>query len=173
MSRYFDAGMDPSEISVRISEMLVATVESSDEMIDSAVSQVLRMLRNQLKMDVVFVSEFIDGQRVFKRVDAGDGVQAVRVGDSDPVEATYCQRVLDGRLPRIVRDVKALPADTDLPDLEYQVGSYISTPITLENGQLYGVLCAYCSKPHPELTAKDLKNLQLAAQLASRSIKSA
>jgi GAF domain-containing protein len=171
MSRFFDEGLDPEDIGVKISEMLVATAEASDELIDRSVAQVLRMLRTQLGMDVVFVSEFIDGQRVFRQVDAATGVAAVKVGDSDPLETTYCQRVVDGRLPRIVRDVKALPEDTDLPVHKSPVGSYISTPITLQNGELYGTLCAYCSKPHPGLAARDLKNLQLAAELAARNIK--
>ena len=170
MNRFFEEGMDPASIGVRISEMLVATVEASDELVDRAVGQVLRMLRTQLNMDVVFVSQFIDGRREFKRVEA-DANSVVKVGMSDPLEDTYCQRVIDGRLPKIVRDVNALPADTDIPALPFPVGCYISTPISLKDGSIYGTLCAFSAKPHPELTAADLKNLQLAAELAARNIR--
>ena len=169
MNRFFEDGMDPASIGVRISEMLVATAEASDELIHRAIGQVLKMLRTQLNMDVVFVSQFIDGRREFKRVEA-DADSIVKVGMSDPLEDSYCQRVVDGRLPRIVRDVKALPADTDIPDIPIQVGSYISTPIALADGSIYGTLCAFSAKPHPELNAADLKNLQLAAELAARNI---
>ncbi len=170
MNRFFDEGMDPAAIGVRISEMLVATAEASDELVDRAVGQVLKMLRSQLNMDVVFVSEFIDGRREFKRVEAADDA-AVKVGMSDALEDTYCQRVVDGRLPRMVRDVGALPKDADVPELPFPVGSYISTPIALKDGSIYGTLCAFSAKPHPDLAAGDLKNLQLAAELAARNIR--
>jgi GAF domain-containing protein len=78
--------------------------------------------------------------------------------------------VIDGRLPKIVRDVKALPSGTDLPELPFPVGSYISTPIALKDGSIYGTLCAFSANPHPHLAAGDLKNLQLAAELAARNI---
>jgi GAF domain-containing protein len=170
MNKYFEEGMDPDSIGVQISEMLVATVEASDEMIDKAVTQVLKMLRSSLNMDCVFVAEISNGRRTFKRVEADPG-SPVAVGASDPVEETYCQRVVDGRMPKIVRNVQALPETMDVPETEIQVGSYISTPIALEDGSIYGTLCAFSAKPHPDLAAGDLKNLQLAASLAARNIK--
>ncbi|RYH70938.1 MAG: histidine kinase, partial [Alcaligenaceae bacterium] len=58
---------------VRISELLVATPEGGDALISSSVSQVLKLLREHLKMDVIFISEFVDNRRVFRRVEAAPG----------------------------------------------------------------------------------------------------
>ena len=58
-----DSAFGPDELSVMISELLVATADGTDPSIDRSVTEVLRTLRERLNMDVVFVSEFIDGDR--------------------------------------------------------------------------------------------------------------
>jgi hypothetical protein len=108
MNKYYEEGLDPRDLQVKISEMLVATAEKADSMIDDAVTQVIRLLRRAMKMDVVFVSEFTDGMRVIKKVDALPGAPAFAEGHSDPVEETYSQRVVDGRLPEMIPNVAAL-----------------------------------------------------------------
>jgi hypothetical protein len=97
-----DHEYEPDMLEVRISELLVATPEGADALISDVVPDVLRLLREHLKMDVVFVSEFVDNRRVFRRVDTGLGKRPIEVGQSDPLEESFCQRVIDGRLPRMV-----------------------------------------------------------------------
>ncbi|HZW74931.1 MAG TPA: hypothetical protein VFF43_15395, partial [Caldimonas sp.] len=47
-------------------DLLVATAESSDALIDGSVNETLRMMRDKFAMDVVFVSEFSGGKRVLR-----------------------------------------------------------------------------------------------------------
>lgn len=52
-----------------------------------------------LGMDVAYATEFVDDHQVF-RVLRGDGASfGVHEGLAMPLQQTYCQRVLDGRLP--------------------------------------------------------------------------
>jgi hypothetical protein len=49
------------DLTVTISELLVATADSSDPLLDDTVPKLLQAMRQRMEMDVVFVSEFIAG----------------------------------------------------------------------------------------------------------------
>ncbi len=59
----FNTPTGTPDVTVLISELLIATADDSNEAIDRAVPEVLRLLREKLEMEVVFVSEFVDGKR--------------------------------------------------------------------------------------------------------------
>jgi GAF domain-containing protein len=160
----------PDALDVRISELLVATADGSDELIDQSVSEVLRLLREHLQMDVVFVSEFVDGRRVFKRVDAKPTSRVIEVGESAPLEESFCQYVVDGRLPRLVNNVPTHPSFPALPPTPFPVGAHLSTPIVLDDGRVYGTLCCFSFAPNESLTQRDLRKLELSAQLTAKKL---
>lgn len=166
-----DLGYHPDDLTVKISELLVATADSADALIDRAVQEVLQLLREHMKMDVVFVSEFTNGKRVFRQVDTAPDKAVIAVGDSNMLEDSWCQRVVDGRLPPYIPDASKDPASADLEkQLPFRIGTHISTPIVLKNGQTYGTLCcfSFCPQENPDPT--DLKRLQYTAQLAAKRI---
>lgn len=164
-------GYRPDDLTVEVSELLVATADESDELVDHAVSKVLQMLRERMQMDVVFVSEFTNGQRVMRQVAAPLDPPAVRVGDSAPLEASWCQRVVDGRLPRFIADASVLPASAALlKQTPFPIGTHISTPIVLQNGEVYGTLCCFSFHPQSEPNPEDLKKLEFTARLAAQKI---
>ena len=174
MSKYHDDGFNPAALSVQVSEMLVATADGSDDLIDSAVTEMLQLLRQRLAMDVVFVSEFVDGQRVFRYVDSPNSKSKnkplIPVGHSDPLEQTWCQRVVDGRLPQFISDSNKLPDRASLPAVPFPIGTYLSTPIFLNDGRVYGTLCCFSFSPNEHIQERDLKNLQSVATLVARKI---
>jgi GAF domain-containing protein len=161
---------DSDDVSVVISELLIATADSSDALLDGSVNEVLRALRERLKLDVVFVSEFVDGQRVFRFVDRSDHAPALRAGDANPLEETFCQRVVDGRLPGLIKNASALPGSFDLPPVPFPVGAHLSTPIVMKDGRAYGTLCCFSSAPNQALRDKDLQTLKHCAQLVARKL---
>ena len=167
---FHDPDYAPDAFEVKISELLVATSDGGDILIDQAVPEVLRLLREHLKMDVVFVSEFVDGRRVFRRVDAAPGARLIEPGQSSPLEESFCQRVVDGRMPRLVHDVAKLADFAELPATDFTVGAHLSTPIVLDDGRVYGTLCCFSLAPNPQLTQRDLKKLEMSAQFAARKI---
>lgn len=164
-------GYRPDDLTVQVTELLVATADESDELVDRAVSMVLRMLRERMQMDVVFVSEFTDGQRVMRHVAASADQPVVSQGDAAPLEASWCQRVVDGRLPRFIADAAALPASAALlKDVPFPIGTHISTPIVLQSGEVYGTLCCFSFHPQNEPNPEDLKKLEFTARLAAQKI---
>jgi hypothetical protein len=160
------------DIRVLISELLVATADASDPLLDDSVSQILRLLRLKLNMDVVFVSEFVDGKRVFRFVDTRAGAAPIKVGDSNPLEESVCRRIVDGRLPGLIKDLAALPPE-QRPPLPFRVGAHLSTPIVMRNGRTYGTLCCFSAAASAELRDEDLKNLQLCAELVAKKLERA
>ena len=166
----FDHDYAPDAFEVRVSELLVATPDHSDALINGAVPEVLRLLREHLKMDVVFVSEFCDGQRVFRSVEAAPGADVIAAGESAPLEESFCQRVVDGRLPELVTDVGSFPGRAELPATPFPIGAHLSTPVVLADGRVYGTLCCFSFAPDPHLKARDLNKLRMSAKLTAKRI---
>ncbi len=91
-----------------VSDLLVATSESSDALIDGSINEALRSMRDEFGMDVVFVSEFAEGNSVLRYVDHSGRGPDLPSGTSNPLEASFCKRIVDGRLPELIHDVAAL-----------------------------------------------------------------
>lgn len=164
----FDMGYDPSDLHVTISDLMVATCDQSDSMLDSAISEVLKTLRDRLGMDVVFCSEFVDGCRVFRHVETTGIRPTIAVGGSDLLEESWCQRVVDGRLSRYITDARRDPTAAALLDqLPFSIGTHISTPIVLKSGEIYGTLCCFSFSPQDNPNPDDLKTLEMTAKLTA------
>jgi len=161
---------DLADLTVSVSELMIATADGGDEALDQAVPEVLRLLRQRLGMDVVFVSEFVDGQRVFRFVDRSPDAPPLAVGDGNPLEESFCQRIVDGRLPEAIPDVSALPPSLGLPPIPFTVGAHLSTPIVLSDGSVYGTLCCFSRRPDDDLRQQDLSTLRLCARLVARKM---
>ena len=161
---------DPDDIDVRIAELLVATSEATDPMLHPKVQEVLRILREALRMDVVFVSQFRDGRRTFKVVDNGPGKTVVVAGQSDPLEQTWCQHVVDGRIPEFVKDAGPLVASGELPRPRVPIGTHVSTPVLLKNGAVYGTLCCFSTTVKEDASLLDLRRLQITAKLLAQDL---
>lgn len=114
--------------------------ETADEVIQS----VLRQARRNLGLDVAFVSQLRDRERVFRYVDTDLAISPVKAGGSDPADESYCRYVVDGVLPELLYDpsqhrVAARMAVTrNLP-----VGTHVSVPLVLSDGTAYGTLCCF------------------------------
>ena len=160
----------PEALEVQVSELLLATADQSDELIDENVRQVLHDLRQHLSMEVIFVSEIRNGQRMFKHVDTAAGKELIATGGGGPLEESFCQCVLDGRLPKLVHDAATCPQKDALPATPFRVGAHISTPIVLVDGQIYGTLCCFSTQPDPSLLERDLKKLECVAQFIAKRL---
>jgi GAF domain-containing protein len=160
----------PDALEVRISELLIATATRSDTLIDDTVRDVLHELRSHLDMDVIFLSEIRDGQRMFKHVDSKPGCELIATGGGASLEESFCQCVLDGRLPQLVHDAATHPAFSQLPATPFRVGAHLSTPIVLADGRVYGTLCCFSQAADPTLTERDLMKLGSVARVAAKRI---
>jgi GAF domain-containing protein len=152
-------------------EFAVATADGTEEERLATLSALLRRVREVFQMDVVFVSEFVGGRRVFRHVDARPGHELVKAGASDPLEESFCQQVVDGRLPQVITDVRAHPKASRMklpPDM--RIGGHLSVPIVLATGQVFGTLCCFSEAAKPALQQRDAQALQSIAKLVAASI---
>jgi EAL domain-containing protein (putative c-di-GMP-specific phosphodiesterase class I) len=135
-----------------------------------AVDKVLHAIRGHLGMDVAFVSEFRRDDRIFRNVDAR-GPTPVGVGDAVPLDKGYCQRVVDGRLPGLMADTSLVPAAMALPETRaIPIGAHLSVPIRLSDGRVFGTFCCFSFTPDASLGERDLKMMQVFADLLADQI---
>src|SRR5680860_56131 len=128
----------------------------------------LATLRKHLGMDVAFLGRFYAGRRWFEFVDSDSSFCPVQAGASDPLEESYCARVVDGRLPQLVRDATKEPEVADLPvTVELPVGAHLSVPLRRASGKVLGTLCCFSHEPDPTLRERDLQLVRMFADLVS------
>ncbi|MBE9140001.1 EAL domain-containing protein [Nodosilinea sp. LEGE 07088] len=154
-----------------IPHVLLSKSSLGNGSIDDLVIDALRAIRLYLNMEVAFVSEFADGRRRFRYIDSDLATVSIAVGDSDPLEQSYCQRIVDGRFPQIIQDASALPDALALPiTTALPVGAHISVPLRLGNGQTYGTFCCVSTRPDFTLSDRDLTLMRLFADFTARQI---
>ena len=138
---------------------------------DNSVPDILHAVRQHLKMEVGFVSEFTTGRRIFRYVDASWPKHPVRVGEGDPLEDSYCQRVIDGRLPELLTDAQTNPVAAELPlTFSIPIGAHMSVPIRLADGSVYGTFCCFSRSADSSLNLRDLGLMRVFADLAGKMI---
>ncbi len=136
-----------------------------------SLNQILRAVRTHLGMDVGFISEFLDGHRVFRNVETAEGSGCIEVGDSDPLEESYCYWITEGKLPQLIRDPADHPFTAEFPVTKaLPVGAHLSVPIRLRDGRVYGTFCCFSFKPDLSLTERDLATIEAFAQIAGEQI---
>jgi hypothetical protein len=130
------------------------------------VERAVQAVRDLLGMDVAYTSEFVGGHQVL-RILGGDAESfGVREGQGIPLDQTYCQRILAGRLPNLMPDVRADERTASMPITEAcNMGAFASVPLTFSNGELYGMLCAGSHEAKPELAYRDLQFLHVFARM--------
>ena len=129
------------------------------------IEDMLRDVREAFRMDVAFVSEFDRDRLVFRKLEGEAESFGWREGDSFPLDESYCKRVLEGRIPRVVPDAKREEATRDLRvTSEAGMGSYCAVPLVLSDGRLYGTLCCVSHEPDPWLREKDLAIMERTAK---------
>ena len=121
-------------------------------------------------MDVGVSGEIRDGAGSGVRHLAGDAESfGLAVGASLPVEETYCQRLLEGRLRNVVADAsrEVLVRDLELTRVA-RIGSYIGVPLTTLDARLY-ILCCLAHEERPALCERDVRFLRGLAETIVRN----
>ena len=136
------------------------------------IESLLSMVRENLEMDVAFVSEFAGDQLVFRALEGDVGSFGWQEGEGFPLDESYCKRVLDGRLPNVVPDARSEGLTKDLwVTSEANIGSYVAVPVVLSGGRPYGTLCCVSHRADPRLRERDLGLMEGVARELSRRIK--
>ncbi len=89
-------------------------------------------------------------------------------GITQPQETTFCQAVRDGTLPAVMPNVRDFPAAMKLPAARMpRIRSFVSVPVTLSDGTLYGTFCAAGFTADQALTTRDQALMDVLAHAAS------
>ena len=143
-------------------------------------SMLLEAIRRYLNMDVAFTSRFTETDRLVElvRVDeSASGWCELKSGASDPLEDSFCFKIVEGQLNNIISDTSVDPITNKMPvTTQLNIGSYIGVPIPLGEGEIYGTLCCYDKASNDTLSERDVELLHIIAsyigQVLGRSFKS-
>jgi EAL domain-containing protein (putative c-di-GMP-specific phosphodiesterase class I) len=134
---------------------------------EQQIAELLQTARRSLRLSVAFLSRMDGTTQHLEVVDSAipmlfhDGIQQKQ-------ESTFCQLVLDGRLPAVMPDMRKSPLAMSLPTARIpRIRSYVTTPVVLSDGSLYGTLCAFGFTSDPELTTRDKSLMDVLAGAAS------
>jgi EAL domain-containing protein (putative c-di-GMP-specific phosphodiesterase class I) len=131
---------------------------------DDTVRRVLELARSFLHMEVAWLSRLHGGQQLITHVDTEDPARPPQPGSAHALADSYCLRVLDGRLPRVIPDSSANPVARDLPSTRrFSIGAYVGVPVRAADGTTKGMLCCTSRTAQPHLQDVDLRLLEMLA----------
>ena len=135
------------------------------------IERVMQAARDHVGLEVSFVSEFAEGQRVFRYASGDLERFEVRVDGAEPLEGTYCQMVCDGTLDPLVLDASRHPVTASMPVTgQLGVEVYVGVPVELSDGRLYGTLCCLSSSPTQALSDRDVGFMRMAAAIVAEQL---
>lgn len=133
----------------------------------TSIDALLETARQQLDMDVAFVAEFVGDTRVMRHITANCPI-VTRPGDSEPLEGTYCKKIVDGELPNVIPDSAANAVAAAIPStVSARIAAYVGVPVVFRNGRVFGTLCCLQRTPNPELSHRDAAVLTVIAKAVS------
>ena len=134
-------------------------------------AKVLSTARQQLGMEVAFVSEYAEGKTVFRSLEGDAESFKFREGVGTPLEASFCRRVIEGRIPSVVANAEE---DEEVRDLgvrrDADINSYVGVPLRLSDGRLYGTICCMSHSVDPSLRQRDAEFMNVLARFVAEHI---
>ena len=131
------------------------------------VAELLRTAKDALGLSVAFLSR-MDGTTQHLEVVESAIPFLFPEGARLKQETSFCQAILDGRLPAVIPDVRRHPEAMALPAARFpRLRSYVSVPVTLSDGTVYGTFCAAGLTADKGLTKRDRALMEVLASAAA------
>ncbi len=132
-------------------------------------AQLLRTAKNSLGLSLTFLSR-LDGEVQHLEV-VESSIPFFRDGQTQPQATSLCQAILDGKLPSVIPNVAKIPEAKRLPAARFpRIRSYVSVPVSLSDGTLYGTFCAAGFTADKELSERDRALMEVLASAAATVI---
>lgn len=136
---------------------------------EEQVAELLRTAKDSLGLSLTFMSR-LDGRTQHLEV-VESSIPLFRDGQTQPQATSFCQAILDGRLPSVIPDVARLPEAKRLPAARFpRIRSYVSVPVRLSDGSLYGTFCAAGFTSDRGLAKRDQALMEVLASAAATII---
>jgi EAL domain-containing protein (putative c-di-GMP-specific phosphodiesterase class I) len=134
---------------------------------EQQIADLLRTARRSLRLSVAFLSR-LDGTTQHLEVVDSSVPFLFQEGYRQRQEVTLCQAVLDRKLPQVIPDLRDFPQAMELPAARMpRLRSYVSVPVTLSDGTLYGTFCAAGLTSDKDLTERDKVLMDVLASAAA------
>ena len=129
------------------------------------IERALESVRVILGMDVAYIAHVRRNWFDYQVV-TGDGAAfGVTAQTGGLFEGTYCNLMLEGKLPSVITDAANDGAVVELrPRPAAGIGAYIGVPLILRDGRVYGTFCLLSHSPRPELGSCESRLMETLAQ---------
>jgi signal transduction histidine kinase len=162
---------DHAKAAAQLTKLSEIASERTSKRTPETIERVLEAAREELGMEVAFLSEFVEQRMVFRKLVGEAESFGWKEGKSIALDDTYCRLLLEGHLPNVIPDAKA---DGRVKFLEVtgkaDIGSYVGVPIRFSDGTLYGTLCILSHSPEPSLQERDARFIRVLARLVAEQI---
>jgi transcriptional regulator with GAF, ATPase, and Fis domain len=133
--------------------------------------EALETVKQHLSMDVAYVSKITANHVTFQHVAGFTDKSYVRPGRTIQATHMFCKHIVAGDVPCVVEDTAANAALSHVPFIQdANVGAFVTVPIRLTNGDLYGMFCCYSYKPRFDISQRDLDTVSMFAKLTTRTL---
>jgi GAF domain-containing protein len=151
------AGVTCPECGVSFADVADAAMRQAN--LDHRLDALIHLTRDLLDTDVALLTEIRDGREIVRRA-AGEWATIDSLqGTSLPLDDTFCQRMLDGRIGNHIGDAETDDRVSDLA-MARQLGvrAWIGVPIKLSDVQVY-VLCCLARESRRDLGEREVRLL--------------
>ncbi len=134
---------------------------------EQQVADLLLIAKRSLGLSVSFLSR-LDGVTQHLEVVESSVPFLFQEGNEQVQATSLCQAILEKKLPAVIPDLKAFPAAMKLPAARLpHIRSYVSAPVVLSDGTLYGTFCAAGLTSDKDLTKRDKSLMDVLAHAAA------
>ena len=134
---------------------------------EQQVADLLLIAKKSLGLSVSFLSR-LDGTTQHLEVVESSVPFLFQEGNKQVQATSLCQAILEKKLPAVIPDLKAFPAAMKLPAARLpHIRSYVSAPVVLSDGTLYGTFCAAGLTSDKDLTKRDKSLMDVLAHAAA------
>jgi len=136
---------------------------------DQKVAELLRIAKKSLGLSMTFLSR-LDGETQHLEV-VESTIPLFHDGQTQPQATSLCQAILDGKLPSVIPNIAKIPEAKRLPAARFpRLRSYVSVPVSLSDGTLYGTFCAAGFTADNELSKRDRALMEVLASATATII---
>jgi HD domain-containing protein/GAF domain-containing protein len=145
--------------------------ELDDLVLNPTVDKAVDSVRELMGVELAYATRFANGLQYFHHVRGESSSFGIEEGDGMPLADTYCEKVLEGRLPNLIPDVRAEDRAASMEvTRRADVGAFTSVPLIFSDGSFYGTLCAVSHEARPEWGYRELQFLRIFARIIADQI---
>jgi EAL domain-containing protein (putative c-di-GMP-specific phosphodiesterase class I) len=135
--------------------------------VEKQVADLLVIAKKSLGLSVSFLSR-LDGTTQHLEVVESSVPFLFQEGNKQVQATSLCQAILDKKLPAVIPNLKDFPEAMKLPAARLpRIRSYVSVPVLLSDGSLYGTFCAAGLTSDKDLSRRDKSLMDVLAHAAA------